>query len=387
MAPPSFPAAVTRIDAEKTNEVFGTHCIDLVSASLGGKIEAVSDEWFANAENLLTVAPPIRKPGFFVHTGAWYDGWETRRHNPEPEDWVIVKLGVAAGRIFGFEVDTAFFNGNHAPEVTVQALYNPPGSPAPTKDDPRWEIALPLQECGPSQRHVYQLQVPTAHAYSHVKLNMIPDGGIARFRVFGQVVPVFPEDLSTVLDTAHVSNGGLVVACSDQHFGRKDNLLQPGRGRDMGDGWETKRSRVKGHVDWVLVKLGAPTKISSITIDTAYFRGNFPQRVTIHGLFHPDESVTPFFADSNWVSILEPTKCKPDHEHHFGLLSGEEEKEEESHGMNGHGNGMNGNGNGVAGEGSLNEVTALKVFTHVKMTIIPDGGVSRLRVYGRRVEL
>ncbi|KAK6527798.1 Allantoicase [Orbilia ellipsospora] len=366
----------TRIEAEKTEEVFGTHCIDLVSASLGGEIVAVSDEWFAPATNLLTVAPPIRKPGFFVHTGAWYDGWETRRHNQEPEDWVIVKLGVNSGRIYGFEIDTAFFNGNHAPEITVQALFNPPSSPPPTQTDSRWSTILPLQECGPSQRHVYLLDSPTTEAYSHVKLNMIPDGGIARFRVYGQPVPVFSDNLEEVIDTAHVSNGGLVVACSDQHFGRKDNLLQPERGRDMGDGWETKRSREKGHVDWVIVKLGAPTRISSVTIDTAHFRGNYPQRVQLEGLWHPDTEVTPSNTDNGWTTILQPAKCKADHEHHFTVAG--EKVQLGSH---------NRETNGVTQEGELSEVTATKIFSHVKMTIIPDGGVSRLRVYGRRQQI
>ncbi|EWC46113.1 hypothetical protein DRE_04687 [Drechslerella stenobrocha 248] len=362
-------ATVTRIDSDKTDEVFAATCIDLASAALGGKIIAVSDEWFAAAENLLTVAAPIRRPGYFVHTGAWYDGWETRRHNTEPEDWVIVKLGVASGRIFGFEVDTAFFNGNHAPAVTVQGLFSPPSAPPPTATDDRWTTILPVQECGPSQRHTYLLSSPTEGAYSHVKLNMLPDGGIARFRVFGQAVAVFPDDLDVVLDTANVSNGGLVVACSDQHFGRKDNLLLPGRGRDMGDGWETARSREAGHADWVIVKLGAPTKISSITVDTAHFRGNYPQAVELHALWHPDNAVTPAHTDANWLPILTPTKCKADHEHHFTTADGQLEGPDSSSG---------------AVEGKLAEVAGTKVVTHVKMTMIPDGGISRLKVYGRR---
>ncbi|KAF3928550.1 Allantoicase [Orbilia brochopaga] len=359
-------AQVTRIDAEKTAEVFGANCIDLTSASLGGQIVAVNDEWFASASNLLTVAPPIRKPGYFVHTGAWYDGWETRRHNTEPEDWVIIKLGVNSGRIFGFEVDTAFFNGNHAPAVTVQGLFSPPSSLPPTPSS-AWTTILPLQECGPSQRHVYLLPEPTSEAYSHVKLNMIPDGGIARFRVFGQAVPVFPEDTNVVLDMAAVENGGLAVACSDQHFGRKDNLLLPGRGRDMGDGWETKRSREKGHSDWVIVKLGAPTKITSVTVDTAHFRGNYPQSVSLYALWHPDSS-TPTPTDK-WTPLTDGIKCRADHEHHFTSAEGTLEGPEMG---------------GGSIEGKLAEAAGIKVYSHVMMTIVPDGGVSRLKVYGRR---
>jgi len=103
---------------------------------------------------------------------------------------------------------------------------------------------------------------------------MYPDGGIvgcstfflipsflpvdvnqARFRVYGHVSPVYPSDISSAFDLAHVFSGGRVVYVSDQHFGVGSNLLLPGRGVNMGDGWETKRSRVKGHKDWVIIKL------------------------------------------------------------------------------------------------------------------------------------
>lgn len=102
---------------------------------------------------------------------------------------------------------------------------------------------------------------------------MYPDGGIARFRVYGLVSPIFPVDPGAELDLAHVLSGGRVVRVSDQHFGTGSNLLLPGRGKwrylftailysthyptgkDMGDGWETKRSRTPGHVDWAIIKL------------------------------------------------------------------------------------------------------------------------------------
>jgi len=110
---------------------------------------------------------------------------------------------------------------------------------------------------------------------------MYPDGGIARFRLFGMVVPVFPADKSQVVDLAHVANGGLAVRSSDQHFGKASNLLLPGRGIDMGDGWETKRSRGGDHVDWVVVKLGAEGTIERTAIDTAHFKGNYPKLVKL----------------------------------------------------------------------------------------------------------
>lgn len=62
-------------------------------------------------------------------------------------------------------------------------------------------------------------------------------------------------DENELIDLAHVFAGGRVISVSDQHYGKGSNLLLPGRGKDMGDGWETKRSREAGHKDWVLVRL------------------------------------------------------------------------------------------------------------------------------------
>lgn len=326
--------------------------VDLISKSLNSRILAFSDEWFAAAENLTTRTPPIRRPGVFTHAGAWYDGWETRRHNPEEFDWVVVQLGVASGRVKGVEIDTAFFDGNHAPEIAVE------GSFAPDEEDGKivdkafggWEMILDKQACGPSRRQAWLLAKITEKAYTHVRLRMYPDGGIARFRLYGEAVPVFPQDVDAVFDLAATVNGGVAVACSDQHFGTKDNLLLPGRGVDMGDGWETKRTRGV-HVDWVIVRLGAPGEIEKIVVDTAHFRGNFPKEVQIFaGRWSAGKEPEP--QDEGWREVLPPQKTGPDKEHDYA-------------------------------EDTLRDVKDT-VYSHVKMVIIPDGGVKRLRVFGRR---
>lgn len=319
-----------------------------MSQALGSKVLAVSDEWFCSAENLFNPKPPIRQAGKFTYAGAWYDGWETRRHNPEPFDWVVFRLGVASGKIIGVEVDTAFFNGNHAPEVIVEGCFSSSDEEVKEKDFKGWEEVLSKQECGPSARHAWLLNEPTEKAYTHVRLQMIPDGGIARFRLYGSAVPVFPQDTSEVFDLAATVNGGVAISCSDQHFGTKDNLLLPGRGVDMGDGWETKRTRGE-HLDWAIIKLGAPGHVRKLVIDTAHFRGNFPQKVQVFGgnfSQNPDHDAT------EWSEILEPQKAGPDKEHEYdaGLLKGVE-------------------GN---------------VFTHMKLVMIPDGGIKRFRVFGTR---
>ena len=219
---------------------------DLISGTLGGKVLGVSDEWFAEAANLLTPTPAIRQPGKMVWTGAWYDGWETRRHNTEPFDWVVVRLGVASGTVVGLEVDTDHFSGNHAPAISVEGCFSQDDAEVLSWKGTRgkWEPILGIHECGPKERFAWKLDEPTNKQYTHVRLNMYPDGGIARFRLYGHAVPVFPEDKEAIFDLAAAQNGGVAVSCSDQHFGTKDNLILPGRGKDMGDGWETARSRL-----------------------------------------------------------------------------------------------------------------------------------------------
>lgn len=285
-----------------------------------------------------------------VYTGAWYDGWETRRHNPAPFDWVVIRLGVASGAVEGVEVDTAFFSGNHAPHVSVEGCFSADDDEVLSWQGGRggWETILGVRECGPSQRFGWRLDRPSASKrYTHVRLNMYPDGGIARFRLFGHAAPVFPDDRDAVFDLAAAQNGAVAVACSDQHFGTKDNLLLPGRGKDMGDGWETKRSREKGHVDWAIVRLGAPALVQRLVVDTAHFRGNYPQQVRVDALEWAGEGEPPAGAEG-WVELVGPSKTGPDQEHEFA--------------------------SGVRD----------RPFTHVKLTMIPDGGVKRLRVFAKR---
>lgn len=321
----------------------------MISAALGGKVLACSDEWFAEASNLLTPTPPIRQPGKMVYSGAWYDGWETRRHNPEPFDWVIIRLGVASGRVVGVEVDTAFFSGNHAPAISVEGVFS-------SNDDEvlswkgskgKWEPVLSIQECGPSQRFGWKLSTPTTEAFTHVRLSMYPDGGIARFRLFGHAVPVFPEDKNAIFDLAAAQNGGVAISCSDEHFGVISNLILPGRGKDMGDGWETSRSRGKDHVDWAIIRLGASGTIHKVVVDTAFFRGNFPQKAKVEAIHWTGEREPGESADG-WTDVVEPSKCGPDKEHEFISLVQD------------------------------------KSFTHVKLVMIPDGGIKRIRVFGKR---
>lgn len=334
---------VKAISEQEFQEQIVLKYTDVIGEKLGGKVLEFSDEWFAAAENLIKPTKPIRDATRFTHAGAWYDGWETRRHNVEEADYVIFQLGVASAKLIGCEIDTAFFNGNHAPHISVEAGNLTEGSDLKSI---KWESVIEKIECGPSQRHFFVRDQLTTENYTHIRLRMYPDGGIARFKLYGEVIPILPKDATSVIDTASVLNGGVAVKFSDQHFGSADNLLLPGRGHDMSDGWETKRSREPGHVDWVIIKLGHKTKINQIVIDTAHFRGNFPQKVNIKGISTSKTDLE--FDDKEWKVLVDDSKTGPDKEHFFDI------KDDDS-------------------------------YTHVLLTIIPDGGVKRVKVLGTMV--
>ncbi|CAL1707370.1 unnamed protein product [Somion occarium] len=331
---------MAQIPLEQFPETFGT-TIELSSVALGGSIVAVSDEFFAEAFHLLLVEPAPSLKGQFGPKGALYSGWETRRHNPT-YDWCIIKLGTS-GTVHGFDIDTSHFNGNEAPQVSVQAVQAV--DRVPNEADSEWFEILSKVNLGPNSRHLFA--IPPTTGVNYVKLNMFPDGGIARFRVYGLVTPVFPQEPDIVFDLAHVFSGGRVVLTSDQHFGVGSNLILPGRGKDMGDGWETKRSRQPGHKDWAILKLGDAGFLSHAEIDTAHFMGNFPNSCDLHAT-NAESLVPADVPEEGWTLILPRTKLGPHRQHQFQLENVD------------------------------------KPYTHVRVTIYPDGGIKRVRVFGRR---
>lgn len=293
---------------------------------------------------------------------------------------MIIKLGVAAGRPRGVEIDTAFFDGNHAPAVAVQGCYET-GEVADGKVMAEgyagWREVLGRRDCGPNRRQAWHVSAGESDdTVTHVRLLMFPDGGIARFRLYGHAVPFFPspnitaegEPTQPEIELSAAVMGGVCIACSDERFGKGANLLLPGRGKDMGDGWETRRSRAEGHVDWVVVKLVVRGLVKRVVVDTKHFRGNFPRAVRIQAANLEEEAKEGELLGEGgkdggrWVELVGEQRLGPDAEHEFFLSDDGE---------------LNHSPSETAGDGG-----SKRGYTHVKMTIIPDGGVKRLRVFG-----
>ena len=321
---------------------FTRRYVNLADPRLGAQALEASDEFFAPKERMLNPEPAVFIAGKYDDHGKWMDGWETRRKRTCGYDWCIVKLA-RPGIIKGFDLDTSHFTGNFPPAASVEAAFVEDGTAGPVT---RWVEILPSVALQ-GNAHQYHA-VGDTRAFTHVRVNLYPDGGLARLRVYGQPqVDWGGLDPGATVDLAAAENGAYVVAANNQHFGLASNLLMPGRGANMGDGWETRRRREPGN-DWCIVALAHAGEIREIVVDTAYFKGNYPDRCSLQAAYvsgGTDESL--ITQSMFWPVLLPEQKLQMDHVHTF-----------------------------------VPELTALGAITHVRFNIIPDGGVSRLRILG-----
>jgi len=321
-----------------------TDLVDVAAARLGGSVLLANDEFFAPKENLLKPEKPVWREGEYTDRGKWMDGWETRRRRVPGHDWCLVRLGVPAV-VHGVVVDTSFFKGNFPEECSIEACAVDGTADAEALaagDGVEWREILPRSALKGDAENPFAV-VPRGRA-THLRLNIYPDGGVARFRVYGE--PVSDPRLlpGVAADLAALENGGLVVGSSDMFFGHRHNLILPGRSTHMGDGWETKRRRGPGH-DWIVVRLAARGTIGRIEVDTDHFKGNAPESCSVEIRDAPELPAQRLSDGSaGWTTLLPRTALEADARHGFDVSGGP--------------------------------------ATHARLTIHPDGGIARLRLFG-----
>lgn len=326
---------------------FASGAINLASARLGAKGLYSTDEFFAPLERMLQDAPAHFDPDLYDDNGKYMDGWESRRKRVPGHDYAVVRLAMP-GRIFGFDVDTSHFTGNYPPHCSIEAARVENGDPT---DATIWTEILPKAPLSPSAHHYFE-NADRQKIWTHLRLHIYPDGGVARLRVFGSAYFDWSKvGASQEVDLAYIFHGARSLAWSDAHYGHPDKMLGPGRGINMGDGWETARRRGPGH-DWAIIRLGHPGIVQRVIVDTGFYKGNFPDSCELLGAYLPDLGDTLSEADiaasEKWVPILARSKLQMDHVHEYGR----------------------------------DAIADIGPITHVRYAMHPDGGTMRLRLYG-----
>ena len=318
--------------------------IDLALESNGGRTLLASDDFFAPKENLLKPGRGVFIEDKYTDHCKWMDGWESRRKRTEGNDWCILRLGVP-GIISDVDIDTHHFVGNFPSHASVEACTMPEYSELDKIiETGKWIQILPKVELqGNSQN---KFDISSDQSFTHLRLHIYPDGGVARFRVYGN--PDYAnENENKLIDFALADNGGEMISCSNMHFSHMGNIIKPTTGIDMSDGWETKRRRGPGY-DWSILKLGSPCNIERVIVDTLHFKGNFPDTCSIDGCFEPNRTHDSIIENNTiWSELLPKSKLSANQETIFIL--------------------------------NLNSP-----MTHIRFNIFPDGGVSRLRILGRK---
>jgi allantoicase len=321
-----------------------TDLIDLASERLGGSVLIANDEFFAPKESLLKPGAPEWREGAFTERGKWMDGWETRRRRSPGHDWAIIRLG-APGIVRGVVIDTTWFTGNYPESASIEAT-SVDGTPSAdwlAGSEVQWEPLLAESKLKGNSAN--EFETAGERRVTHLRFRIFPDGGVARLRVYGDVIPAADYFTSVrEIDLAAMESGGYVVECSDMHYGHRQNLILPGRSTHMADGWETKRRRGPGN-DWTIVRLAKRGIIERVEIDTDHFKGNAPasamlESADVRGKFDREKA--------EWQTIVPESPVQPHSWHHF-------------------------------------QATDAAPATHVRLNIYPDGGVARLRLFGRAV--
>ena len=320
--------------------------VNLASPKMGTKILAFSDDFFGEVTRMLNDKDPIFIEDKYDNHGKWMDGWESKRRRDGGNDWAILKLG-SSGIISKIEIDTSYFTGNFPPFFSLEGIYS---ETEPNKDS-NWKSLIAKTNLVGDCKNNFELNLK--EKFNFVRLQIFPDGGVARIRLFGEVKYNWDRfNNEEIIELSSLKLGGSILAYNNAHYGDVSALLSEGRGKTMGDGWETRRRREPGN-DWIIIKLAQKGIIEKIEIDTAHFKGNYPDRASIQAI-SIDKNITTkdlIQSSENWDVILDETKLTADNIHEYEINSNSKAE-----------------------------------ATHIRLNIYPDGGVSRLRMFGKKLD-
>ena len=326
----------------KEKIIFTHGLIDLAQPRLGTKVIYKTDDFFASANRIISPTIPVFKEGVFDKHGKWMDGWESRRKRTPGHDYIILKLG-KPGKISKINVDTSHFNGNQPEMISVEGA----NSNSSKINQLKWQTLLTKKKTKANNKHFFKIS--NRKIFTHIKFNIFPDGGVARLKLYGSIAKS-NQFSNKKINLASLLDGASVIACNNEHFGKAENILAPGKAKNMGDGWETRRRRHKGH-DWLILNSIDGNSVDKIEISTHHFKGNFPSHCSLQATFLSSKNSKRILNSSNkWKYLLKNTKLSANKTHIF-----------------------------------KNSLMKKEKINHIKINIFPDGGISRFRIFGKKI--
>ena len=327
----------------KEKIIFTNGLIDLAQPRLGTKVIYKTDDFFASANRIINPTEPVFKVGVFDKHGKWMDGWESRRKRTAGHDYIIIKLG-KPGTIKKVDVDTSHFNGNQPAMISIEGA----NSNSNKINQLKWQPLLSKKKTKANSHHYFT--VNSDKVFTHIKFNIFPDGGVARLRLYGSIAKS-SKLKNKKINLASLLDGSSVIACNNEHFGKAENILAPGKAKNMGDGWETRRRRGKGF-DWLILNSLDGKEIDKIEISTHHFKGNFPSHCSLQAAYLPNSKNSKQIVKSStkWKYLLKDAKLSANKVHVF-----------------------------------KNNLMKKDKINFIKINIFPDGGISRFRIYGKSI--
>jgi len=324
--------------------IFTNGLIDLAQPRLGSKVIFKTDDFFASANRIIDPSPAVFKEGLFDKNGKWMDGWESRRKRTSGHDFLIIKLG-KSGSINKVDVDTSHFNGNQPSMISLEGCY----SKSKNIKDLKWKTLIGKKKTKANSHHMFRSS--SKSIFTHIKLNIFPDGGVARLRLYGSISKENNKFGNKTINLASLLNGASVIACNNEHFGKAENILAPGKAKNMGDGWETRRRRDKGF-DWLILNPINGKKIDKIEISTHHFKGNFPSHCSLQAAFVPNKKSSSSIIKNSvkWKFLLNKVNLSANKTHAFKNILMKNDK-----------------------------------INFIKINIFPDGGISRFKIFGKSI--
>ena len=324
--------------------IFTNGLIDLAQPRLGSKVIFNTDDFFASANRIINPLPPVFKEGLFDKNGKWMDGWESRRKRISGHDYLIIRLG-KPGSIRKVDIDTSHFNGNQPSMISLEGCYSKSNNIKSLK----WKALVGKKKVKANSHHIFKTS--SKLIFTHIKLNIFPDGGVARLRLYGNISKTNNNFGNKTINLASLLNGASVIACNNEHFGKAENILAPGKAKNMGDGWETRRRRNKGF-DWLILNSIKGRKIDKIEISTHHFKGNFPSHCSLQATFMPNNKSSSLIVKSSnkWKFLMNKVNLSANKNHVF-----------------------------------KNKLMKNNKINFIKINIFPDGGISRFKIFGKSI--